>query len=70
MIFKHGFVHCDPHAANMMIRPMPQDSRKFFGEKYLYLASQTRSLSHYIVFCSPEMKYIECHLKHYNSTIN
>nr|CAB3498961.1 unnamed protein product [Digitaria exilis] len=33
MIFKHGFVHCDPHAANMMIRPMPQDSRKFFGWK-------------------------------------
>lgn len=33
MIFKHGFVHCDPHAANMMVRPMPQDSRKFFGWK-------------------------------------
>ncbi|OEL24599.1 putative ABC1 protein [Dichanthelium oligosanthes] len=33
MIFKHGFVHCDPHAANMMIRPMPQDSRKSFGWK-------------------------------------
>uniref|UniRef100_J3LRU8 ABC1 atypical kinase-like domain-containing protein n=1 Tax=Oryza brachyantha TaxID=4533 RepID=J3LRU8_ORYBR len=31
MIFKHGFVHCDPHAANMMIRPLPQDSRKTFG---------------------------------------
>lgn len=33
MIFKHGFVHCDPHAANMMVRPMPQDSRKLFGWK-------------------------------------
>ncbi|XP_039831496.1 putative ABC1 protein At2g40090 isoform X2 [Panicum virgatum] len=33
MIFKHGFVHCDPHAANMMVRPMPQDSRKSFGWK-------------------------------------
>nr|CAB3493594.1 unnamed protein product [Digitaria exilis] len=33
MIFKHGFVHCDPHAANMMVRPMPQDIRKFFGWK-------------------------------------
>uniref|UniRef100_A0A453H524 ABC1 atypical kinase-like domain-containing protein n=3 Tax=Aegilops tauschii TaxID=37682 RepID=A0A453H524_AEGTS len=31
MIFKHGFVHCDPHAANMMIRPLPQDSKKWFG---------------------------------------
>ncbi|XP_062212116.1 putative ABC1 protein At2g40090 [Phragmites australis] len=33
MIFKHGFVHCDPHAANMMVRSMPQDSRIFFGWK-------------------------------------
>ncbi|KAG8062190.1 hypothetical protein GUJ93_ZPchr0003g17106, partial [Zizania palustris] len=31
MIFKHGFVHCDPHAANLMIRPLPQDSKKTFG---------------------------------------
>ncbi|KAF3329058.1 putative ABC1 protein [Carex littledalei] len=23
MIFKHGFVHCDPHAANLMVRPLP-----------------------------------------------
>ncbi|KAH9329900.1 hypothetical protein KI387_002008, partial [Taxus chinensis] len=23
MIFKHGFVHCDPHAANMMVRVPP-----------------------------------------------
>lgn len=23
MIFRHGFVHCDPHAANMMIRVKP-----------------------------------------------
>eukprot|EP01018_Ginkgo_biloba_P033544 Gb_18758 [translate_table: standard] len=23
MIFKHGFVHCDPHAANMMVRVVP-----------------------------------------------
>lgn len=33
MIFKHGFVHCDPHAANMMIRPLPQDSGKWLGRK-------------------------------------
>ena len=36
MIFKHGFVHCDPHAANMMIRPLPQDSKKWFGENLAY----------------------------------
>ncbi|KAG0556019.1 hypothetical protein M758_11G018300 [Ceratodon purpureus] len=23
MIFRHGFVHCDPHAANMMVRAKP-----------------------------------------------
>lgn len=34
MIFKHGFVHCDPHAANMMIRPLPSSSRwNIFGRK-------------------------------------
>lgn len=36
MIFKHGFVHCDPHAANMMVRPLPQDSRKSFGENLTF----------------------------------
>lgn len=24
MVFKHGFVHCDPHAANVLVRPMPE----------------------------------------------
>ncbi|KAG5493553.1 hypothetical protein JIQ42_01925 [Leishmania sp. Namibia] len=23
MVFKHGFVHADPHAANVLVRPMP-----------------------------------------------
>lgn len=23
MIFIHGDVHCDPHAANMLVRPLP-----------------------------------------------
>lgn len=26
MIFRHGFVHCDPHAANMMVRVKPGKS--------------------------------------------
>ncbi|CAN6472471.1 unnamed protein product [Victoria cruziana] len=30
MIFKHGFVHCDPHAANMMVRP---SGRNFLGRR-------------------------------------
>ncbi|XP_074564746.1 putative ABC1 protein At2g40090 isoform X2 [Curcuma longa] len=33
MIFKHGFVHCDPHAANMMVRPLPPSKWNIFGKK-------------------------------------
>ncbi|WOL02016.1 ABC1 protein [Canna indica] len=33
MIFKHGFVHCDPHAANMMVRPLPSNYWNIFGTK-------------------------------------
>lgn len=33
MTFKHGFVHCDPHAANMMVRPLPAGRRSFFGKR-------------------------------------
>lgn len=32
MIFKHGFVHCDPHAANMMVRPLPSSKWNIFGK--------------------------------------
>ncbi|OMO76004.1 hypothetical protein COLO4_25712 [Corchorus olitorius] len=32
MMFKHGFVHCDPHAANLLVRPTP-GKRSFFGKK-------------------------------------
>ncbi|KAK6145493.1 hypothetical protein DH2020_022313 [Rehmannia glutinosa] len=32
MMFKHGFVHCDPHAANVLVRPLPSGSRSIFGE--------------------------------------
>ncbi|KAH6777804.1 ABC2-like protein 9 [Perilla frutescens var. hirtella] len=31
MMFKHGFVHCDPHAANVLVRPLPSGS--IFGKK-------------------------------------
>lgn len=33
MIFKHGFVHCDPHAANMMVRPLPSKRWNIFGRR-------------------------------------
>ncbi|PKA50050.1 Putative ABC1 protein [Apostasia shenzhenica] len=33
MIFRHGFVHCDPHAANMMIRPLPSHKGNIFGRR-------------------------------------
>jgi aarF domain-containing kinase len=32
MMFKHGFVHCDPHAANLLIRRFPSGSRSIFGK--------------------------------------
>ncbi|KAK8559998.1 hypothetical protein V6N12_012807 [Hibiscus sabdariffa] len=33
MMFKHGLVHCDPHAANLFVRPLPSDKRSIFGKK-------------------------------------
>lgn len=33
MMFKHGFVHCDPHAANLLVRPLPSGKRRTFGKK-------------------------------------
>ncbi|XP_047328955.1 putative ABC1 protein At2g40090 [Impatiens glandulifera] len=33
MIFKHGFVHCDPHAANLFIRPLPSSRRNILGRR-------------------------------------
>ncbi|KAK9683519.1 hypothetical protein RND81_10G147400 [Saponaria officinalis] len=33
MIFKHGFVHCDPHAANLLVRPLPAGKRNFLGNR-------------------------------------
>ena len=26
--FEHGFVHCDPHEANLHVRPHPRDPSK------------------------------------------
>ncbi|XP_050156554.1 putative ABC1 protein At2g40090 isoform X2 [Malus sylvestris] len=33
MMFKHGFVHCDPHAANLLVRPLPGSGKSFLGKK-------------------------------------
>ncbi|XP_010535166.1 PREDICTED: putative ABC1 protein At2g40090 [Tarenaya hassleriana] len=32
MTFKHGFVHCDPHSANMIVRPAP-GKRNILGNR-------------------------------------
>ncbi|KAK7281154.1 hypothetical protein RIF29_08885 [Crotalaria pallida] len=33
MMFKHGFVHCDPHAANLLVRPLPSSKSSIFGRR-------------------------------------
>ncbi|GLT31467.1 hypothetical protein SLA2020_062000 [Shorea laevis] len=33
MMFKHGFVHCDPHAANLIIRPLPSSKWNIFAKR-------------------------------------
>ncbi|XP_071929926.1 putative ABC1 protein At2g40090 isoform X2 [Coffea arabica] len=33
MMFKHGFVHCDPHAANVLVRPLRSGNGSIFGRK-------------------------------------
>ncbi|CAN4117987.1 unnamed protein product [Withania somnifera] len=33
MMFKHGFVHCDPHAANLLVRPLPSGRTSTFGRR-------------------------------------
>ncbi|KAK1409354.1 hypothetical protein QVD17_35880 [Tagetes erecta] len=33
MMFKHGFVHCDPHAANLIIRTLPSHKSGMFGRR-------------------------------------
>ncbi|PWA56293.1 ABC2-like protein [Artemisia annua] len=33
MMFKHGFVHCDPHAANLLVRTLPSSKRGIFGRR-------------------------------------
>lgn len=37
MMFKHGFVHCDPHAANLLVRPLPSSKSSILGEASLYV---------------------------------
>ncbi|GMY08211.1 putative ABC1 protein At2g40090 isoform X1 [Fagus crenata] len=33
MMFKHGFVHCDPHEANLLVRPLPSSKRSILGKR-------------------------------------
>lgn len=33
MMFKHGFVHCDPHAANLLVRPLPSEKKSILGKR-------------------------------------
>lgn len=33
MMFKHGFVHCDPHAANLLVRPLPSSKASILGRR-------------------------------------
>ncbi|XP_024990202.1 putative ABC1 protein At2g40090 [Cynara cardunculus var. scolymus] len=33
MMFKHGFVHCDPHAANLLVRALPLGRSSIFGRR-------------------------------------
>ncbi|KAL8247811.1 hypothetical protein R6Q59_009027 [Mikania micrantha] len=33
MMFKHGFVHCDPHAANLLVRQLPSHKSSIFGRR-------------------------------------
>ncbi|KAF7830952.1 putative ABC1 protein [Senna tora] len=33
MMFKHGFVHCDPHAANLLVRPLPSSQRNILCKR-------------------------------------
>ncbi|KAM0031499.1 putative ABC-type Cd(2+) transporter [Helianthus debilis subsp. tardiflorus] len=37
MMFKHGFVHCDPHAANLLVRTFPSSKSGIFGRRKPHL---------------------------------
>lgn len=41
MMFKHGFVHCDPHAANVLVPLCLMPSEAFFGEALIYFSMKT-----------------------------
>ncbi|KAF3433445.1 hypothetical protein FNV43_RR24547 [Rhamnella rubrinervis] len=33
MMFRHGFVHCDPHEANLLVRPLPSSRKTILGKR-------------------------------------
>lgn len=50
MIFHHGFVHCDPHAANLLVRPMPQGGGRPKPQLVLLDHGLYRTVSPYLRF--------------------
>ncbi|KAG6765440.1 hypothetical protein POTOM_029482 [Populus tomentosa] len=42
MMFRHGFVHCDPHAANLIVRPLPSGKRTILGPLSLVLVGKRK----------------------------
>lgn len=53
MIFKHGFVHCDPHAGNMMVRSLPSSKWNIFGEKFSELFLNDANPFFYHILLNP-----------------
>lgn len=45
MMFKHGFVHCDPHAANLLVRPLPSSKGSILGKDSFPWETKTFSIT-------------------------
>lgn len=69
MIFKHGFVHCDPHAANVMVRPLPSRKWNILGGKFVL----TLNFLFHFVFFNPKfsrLRYATRNVKITKSSIS